>query len=110
MVFAKTSKAASRLSEQVREKVFEKEYLVIVDGKLEKNKDTFTDFLLKNERNNMSKVVDKGTKNSKEAILDYEVFEAIENSEGYLCLWKWRKKGKNSRCMVQHRGILKTLC
>ena len=34
------------------------------------------------------------------AILDYEVFEAIENSEGYLCLWKWRKKGKNSRILT----------
>ena len=32
MVFAKTSKAASRLSEQVRNKVFKKEYLAIVDG------------------------------------------------------------------------------
>ena len=78
MVFAKTSKAASRLSEQVREKLFEKEYLVIVDGKMEKNKDTFEDFLLKNERNNMSKVVPKGTKNSKEAVLDYEVVKYNE--------------------------------
>ena len=33
MVFAKTSKAASRLSNQVREKVFKKEYLAVVDGK-----------------------------------------------------------------------------
>ena len=32
MVFAKTSKAASRLSEQVREKVFKKKYLVICNG------------------------------------------------------------------------------
>ena len=34
MVFAKTSKAASRLSEQIREKKLEKEYLCIVDGKM----------------------------------------------------------------------------
>ena len=34
MVFAKTSKAAARLSEQVRSKVFEKEYLAIVNGKM----------------------------------------------------------------------------
>ena len=37
MVFAKTSKAASRLSEQVRNKEFSKKYLVIVDGKLEED-------------------------------------------------------------------------
>ena len=41
MVFAKTSKAASRLSEQVRAKIFKKKYLVIVDGKLEKKKEFF---------------------------------------------------------------------
>ena len=38
MVFAKTSKAAGRLSEQVRTKVFEKEYLAIVNGKMESKK------------------------------------------------------------------------
>ena len=78
MVFAKTSKAASRLSEQVREKQIEKKYLCIVDGKLEKEKDTWKDFLLKNERTNTSKVVSKDTKNAKEAILDYEVIKYNE--------------------------------
>ena len=34
MVFAKTSKAAGRISEQVRGKIFEKEYLAIVNGKM----------------------------------------------------------------------------
>ena len=38
MVFAKTSKAASRLSEEVRIKEFEKTYLVIVNGKMEHKK------------------------------------------------------------------------
>lgn len=78
MVFAKTSKAASRLSEQVREKKMHKKYLAIVDGKLEKNKDIWKDYLLKNEKNNMSKIVKEGTKNSKEAILDYEVLKYNE--------------------------------
>ena len=38
MVFAKTSKAASRLSEQVRNKEFKKKYLAVVDGKIEPKK------------------------------------------------------------------------
>ena len=38
MVFAKTSKAAARLSEQVREKIFQKTYLVIANGKFEEKK------------------------------------------------------------------------
>ena len=75
MVFAKTSKAASRLSEQVRNKIFKKEYLAIVDGKLENKLGTLEDYLLKNEKNNMSKVVPENTKNAKYAKLDYEVLK-----------------------------------
>ena len=78
MVFAKTSKAAARLSEQVREKVFKKKYLVIVNGKFEEKKGTLKDYLLKNERLNKSRVVEEGTKNSKLAKLDYEVIKRID--------------------------------
>lgn len=73
MVFARTSKAAARLSEEVRNKVFKKQYLAIVDGKFEKNNGSLEDYLLKNERNNLSKVVEAETKNAKYAKLDYEV-------------------------------------
>ena len=41
MIFAKTSKSASRLSNQVREKVFKKKYLAVVDGKIENKKRYF---------------------------------------------------------------------
>lgn len=47
MVFAKTSKAASRLSEQVRDKIFQKEYLVIADGKFEEKKRNFKRLFIK---------------------------------------------------------------
>ena len=86
MVFAKTSKSAGRLSEQVREKIFRKTYLVIVNGRMEKRSGILEDYLLKNERNNMSKVVKEGTKNSKLAILDYE--ELKYNEETNLSLLK----------------------
>ena len=75
MVFAKTSKAAARLSEQVRNNTFQKSYLVIANGKMSKENETLEDYLLKNEKNNMSKVVQEGTKNSKLAILDYKVLK-----------------------------------
>lgn len=75
MVFAKTSKAASRLSEQVRVKDFKKKYLVVVNGKMEEQKGILEDYLLKNEKANMSKVVKEGTKNSKLASLEYEVLK-----------------------------------
>ena len=78
MVFAKTSKAASRLSEQVRVKEFDKRYLVIVNGKIEPEEGVFEDYLLKNEKKNMSKVVPEGTKNSKYAKLEYRVLKYDE--------------------------------
>ena len=78
MVFAKTSKAASRLSEQVRVKDFKKKYLVVVNGKMENKAGTLEDYLLKNEKANMSKVVKEGTKNAKFASLDYEVLKYNE--------------------------------
>ncbi len=73
MVFAKTSKAASRLSEEIRNKNFQKTYLAVVNGRMEKQKGNFEDYLWKDEKNNTSYVVKEGKKNSKLASLSYEV-------------------------------------
>lgn len=78
MVFAKTSKAASRLSEQVRNRELKKEYLAVVDGKIENRSGILEDYLYKDARNNMSRVVKKEKKNSKFAKLDYEVLKYNE--------------------------------
>ena len=75
MIFAKTSKAASRLSNQVREKVFKKEYLAVVDGKLEQEKGTLENYLYKDKKTNTSYVVNKDKKDSKYAKIDYEVIK-----------------------------------
>lgn len=81
MIFAKTSKAASRLSNQVREKIFKKKYLAVVDGKINNSYGILEDYLYKDERNNISKVVNKDKKNAKLAKLDYEVikYDEIKN-------------------------------
>ena len=81
MVFAKTSKAASRLSEQIRDKKIEKEYLAIVDGKFETRSGVYEDYLLKNEKNNLSRVVDSKTKNAKLAKLEFEVVKYNEKTD-----------------------------
>ncbi len=78
MIFAKTSKAASRLSNQVREKVFKKKYLVVVDGKVSPKQGILEDYLYKDERHNISKVVNKDKKNAKFAKLDYKVLKYNE--------------------------------
>ncbi len=78
MIFAKTSKAASRLSNQVREKTFKKKYLVVVDGKVSPKQGSLEDYLYKDERHNISKVVSKEKKNAKLAKLDYKVLKYNE--------------------------------
>lgn len=78
MVFARTSKSASRLSQQVRDKQMHKKYLAIVDGKLEEPKGTFRDYLVKNEKTNTSRVATEKDKNAKEAVLDYEIIKYNE--------------------------------
>ena len=81
MIFAKTSKSASRLSNQVREKTFKKKYLAVVDGKPENKTGILEDYLYKDERNNISKVVNKDKKNAKYAKLEYEliVYDEVKN-------------------------------
>ena len=78
MIFAKTSKAAARLSEQVRSKVFKKKYLAVVDGKIEEQVGTLENYLYKDERLNMSRVVSKDKKNAKLTKLDYKVLKYNE--------------------------------
>lgn len=73
MIFAKTSKAASRLSEAVRSRTFDKSYVAIVRGVPKLQNGRLTDTLLKDERNNTVSVVPKGTPGSKDAILDYQI-------------------------------------
>lgn len=75
MVFARTSKAAARLSEEVRNKTFKKKYLAVVDGIIEQKNGVLEDYLYKDERNNISKVVNKDKKNAKLAKLDFEVLD-----------------------------------
>ena len=70
MVFARSSKAASRLTKAFNEHKITKKYLAIVHGKMEKDRDTLVDKIEKLSDGN-SVISDNG----KEAILDYEVLD-----------------------------------
>ncbi|SEB61935.1 RluA family pseudouridine synthase [Paenibacillus sp. GP183] len=72
MVFAKTSKAASRLSEEVRTRHSDKTYAAVVHGKPMKSEDTLIHWLLKDTNQNNVHVVREGAAGAKEAILDYQ--------------------------------------
>jgi len=103
MVFAKTSKAASRLSDQIRTRTFKKTYLAIVRGTPETKKCTLRDYLLKDNDSNIVTVVKEGTKDSKEAILDYEV---LKSNEGLTLLKVQLHTGRPHQIRVQlsHAG------
>lgn len=74
MVFARTSKAASRLSKQVRNKTFKKTYNAVVIGNINKE-GKLKDYLLKDEKKNIVKV----DKNGKEAILNFKKLDFKNN-------------------------------
>ena len=77
MVYAKTKKAAAALSQQVQNHQMKKEYMAVVCGKPVDNVGNFVDYLLKDGKNNVSKIVDKGITGAKRAELAYEVIDTI---------------------------------
>lgn len=74
IVFAKTKEAAAGLSKGMQEDSYSKDYKATVfsNGNLKK-KDTLKDYLIKDAKANISKVVTASTVGAKEAVLDYEV-------------------------------------
>ena len=112
MVFAKTSKAASRISNYIREKNFKKRYLAIINGKIEKTNKSVTlhNYLVKNQRLNMSKVCDKNTKGAKEAILEYSVLNNFNfKGKDYTKVDINLKTGRHHQIRVQFANILHPL-
>ena len=105
-VFAKTSKAMSRLSAYVREREIKKRYIAILNGKLDKKEDTIENYLVKNERINMSRVCDKKTKGAKEAKLQYKVQEYITiNNKPYTVVKVNLLTGRHHQIRVQFANL-----
>lgn len=77
MVFAKTSKAASRLSEEIRNNTFHKTYLAVIKGILKNKEDSLNDYLIKNEKENKSYVTSKDK--GKASSLKYKVISEKDN-------------------------------
>ena len=76
MVFAKTSKAASRLSDQIRTNTFHKTYLAVIQGVIPKE-GVFEDYLVKNEKENISYVTSK--EKGKYSKLEYKLLNTKDN-------------------------------
>lgn len=76
MVFGKTSKAASRLSDQLRRQAIDRSYLGVVVGRPKETNGRLVDYLYKDRKTNISYVVDKNHKEAKKAVLDYTIVKS----------------------------------
>lgn len=98
VVFAKTSKAASRISEQFRKHSIEKKYLALVEGNIRVgDKRILTNFILKNHQKNKVQVTNNDVPNSKQAILECE---AIHQDLKYLKLFRLKKINTNYSLLI----------
>ena len=79
MVFAKNKEASAHLSRQIATKAADKCYYAVTDGVPEKKKATLEDYLLRDGKTNLSKVVSSKTEGAKRAELSYEVIAQKED-------------------------------
>lgn len=78
IIFARTSKALSRLNKMLKEKSIKKTYLAIVKNTPIEETATLIHFLRKNPKNNKAIVFGKDTENTKKAILHYTVIQKLD--------------------------------
>ncbi len=102
MVFGKTSKSASRLSEQIRNGSFKKTYLAVVEGLPQDESGTLEHFLEKDEKTNTVTVVSPQSGRGKKAVLDYKV---LESSEGLSLVRINLHTGRSHQIRVQFSAI-----
>lgn len=79
VVFARTSKALTRMNELFSSRETQKTYWAIVKNKPEKSEDKLVHFIKRNEKNNTSKAHIKEVPESKLASLDYTIFKELNN-------------------------------
>ena len=78
VVFAKTSKALSRLNKMLVDKTIQKTYWAVVQDRVELTENTLVNYLRKNEKNNKASVYDIETEGTKKAVLHYKVIRYLD--------------------------------
>ena len=102
MVFAKTSKAAARLSESIVSGAFDKKYFAVLSSVPKDKNGRLDNYLLKDEVRNVVTVAPMAVKGAKRAVLDYKIVEK-KNS---LCLAEiYLYTGRSHQIRVQTAHI-----
>jgi 23S rRNA pseudouridine1911/1915/1917 synthase len=103
VIFAKTSKALSRLNDMFRDGSVKKTYWAIVKNRPPHDEGTLTNYLVRNEKQNKSYAYETEKPGSKKAILNYKV---IGRSDNYYLLEIDLKTGRHHqiRCQLAKMG------
>lgn len=103
VLFAKTSKALSRLNEMFKRGEVQKTYWAVVKNRPPQEEGTLSHWLLRNEKQNKSYAYDKEKPGSKHALLDYRLIAASDN---YYLLEVNLKTGRHHqiRCQLSKMG------
>lgn len=103
MVFAKTSKAARRLAEQIRGGAFQRGYLAAVWGHPQFLRGSLQDYLLKDGRTNMVTISGPAGAGARQARLDYEVVD-MTSSLSLVRIWLQTGRSHQIRVQMAHFG------
>ncbi|WP_374444634.1 RluA family pseudouridine synthase [Epilithonimonas sp.] len=98
VIYAKTSKALSRLTQMVKNREVKKTYWAIVSKEMIPHSGRLVHYLKKNEKNNKAIVYPKATEGAKEAILTYNVIRTLDN---YLLLEVDLETGRHHQIRAQ---------
>lgn len=104
MVYAKTKNAAAALSAQIQSRKMRKTYKAVVCGRIVDNVENFVDYLLKDRKDNVSKIVEKGIMGAKRAELRYRVSRRIEEPEPLTLVEVELSTGRHHQIRVQFAG------
>lgn len=79
VIYAKTSKALTRLTQMVKNREIKKTYWAVVAKEMIPQSQRLVHYLHKNEKTNKSTVFIKPTENAKESILSYQIIKTLDN-------------------------------
>ncbi len=102
MVYAKTSKAAARLTEGLQAGEFEKKYLTVLCGTPDTERGILSNYLRKNTVNNMVYICTPSEDGAKYAELDYKI---VEDKGKYSLVEVRLHTGRTHQIRVQMAGI-----